>query len=80
MTINLENGKKVVINAPGNDDDTPYILQLKYDGKNYDKNYFEHSDLMKGARLDYKMGKKPNTSRGTSESAAPYSFSNELAN
>ena len=79
MTINLENGKKVVINAPGNDDDTPYILQLKYDGKNYDKNYFEHSDLMKGARLDYKMGKKPNTSRGTSESAAPYSFSNELA-
>lgn len=76
-TLHLENGKDVTLSAPDNARNRMYIKDMKLNGKSYDKNYVNHSDLVKGARLDFKMSPTPNTSRGTRESAFPYSFSNE---
>lgn len=77
MTINLENGKEIVIKAPENSDENRYIESMKVDGKTYNKNWLSHEELMKGATIDYEMSDTPNKSRGTKESAYPYSLSNE---
>lgn len=77
MTVHLENGKKIQINAPGNDASTRYIDNFKLNGKDYTKNYVIHEDLMNGAVIDVKMSDTPNTKRGVNKSDFPYSFSNE---
>lgn len=77
MTIHLENGNKVKINAPGNSPGTRYISDVRLNGETYTKNYFTHGDLMNGATIDFTMSDTPNKSRGINESDFPYSFSNE---
>ena len=75
MTLHLENGRDVSIKANGNTDDNCYVNSLTLNGKPYSKNYIKRSDLMQGAQFVYNMSAKPNYSRGTAESDAPYSFS-----
>ena len=75
VTVSLENGKKLEIVAPANSDTNRYIKTLKYNGKNYTKNYINHFDLIKGGRLLFDMDGKPNKNRGVKDSDFPYSFS-----
>ncbi|HBC38477.1 MAG TPA: hypothetical protein DC016_06285 [Porphyromonadaceae bacterium] len=77
ITVHLENGKKLLINSPGNSKLTRYISDFRLNGKTYTKNYVKHQDLMGGARIDVQMSDKPNKTRGTLKSDFPYSFSNE---
>jgi len=77
ITIHLENGNEIKINAPGNRHETRFIENIKLDGNDYSKNYFNHSYLMNGANIDILMSEEPNKARGTKKSEAPYSFSNE---
>ncbi len=77
VTLNLENGKKVIIEAPENSAGNRYIQEMKVNGKIYTKNWLSHSELMKGATIVCKMGAVPNKERGTKEEDLPYSFSNE---
>ena len=74
-TVNLENGKKIVITAPDNNSENCYIKKLKMNKKEYDKNYFTYEDLIKGVTLQFDMSDKPNTQRGTKAAAFPYSMS-----
>ncbi len=78
MTLHLENGEKIVVNAPNNSDKNRYVEQLTVNGKAHEVNYVNHFDLLKGATMDYVMSDQPNKKRGTSDEAAPYSFSKEL--
>lgn len=77
VTLHLENGKKLAITASDNSTVNKYIQSVKLGGKSYSKNYFTHDDIMKGGKIEFRMGDKPNTSRGTDEADFPYSFSNE---
>lgn len=77
MTISLENGKQLIINAPNNSEDNLYVQSLNFNNGNWDKNWLSHYDFQKGGVLNYVMGAKPNKSRGTNASAYPYSFSTE---
>ncbi|AMP99954.1 Alpha-1,2-mannosidase [Pedobacter cryoconitis] len=77
VTVNLDNGKQIVINAAANSVDNKYINALKYNGKAYGKNWLSHADLVKGATLDFDMTATPNKTRGTAESDFPYSMSTE---
>jgi hypothetical protein len=72
-TINLENGKKVVINAPNNSASNVYVQGLKVNGRAYGKTYLPHSILADGAVLDYTMGATPST-WGTGATNAPPSI------
>lgn len=74
-TITLENGKHIEIIAPQNSDKNRYIRKMSYNGKNYTKNYLNHFDLLKGARLFFEMSDQPMKERGTQDSDFPYSFS-----
>ncbi|CAA9197989.1 hypothetical protein FLA105534_01908 [Flavobacterium bizetiae] len=77
VTIELENGNKVEINAPENNDQNRYVKDLKVNGKTYTKNWLSHSELMKGATLDFDMSNTPNLKRGTAKEDIPYSLTNE---
>ncbi len=74
-TIYLENGKKIEITAKGNSDTHRYIQSMKYNGKKYTKNYVNHFDLLKGAKLNFQMSDQPETTRGIQDADLPYSFS-----
>lgn len=77
MTISLENGKQLIINAPNNSEGNAYVQSLKINNINWDKNWLSHSDLQKGGTLQYIMSSVPNKNRGINASAYPYSFSTE---
>ncbi len=77
ISLSLENGKTIEINAPDNNRQNRYIDGIMYNEENYDKNYFTYSDLMEGAVINIKMNDKPNYTRGTKTTDFPYSFSNE---
>jgi predicted alpha-1,2-mannosidase len=76
ITLHLANGKTLVINADSNSTENCYVSEMSVNGAAYDKNYLEHTDLLKGGRIDYRMSSKPNQQRGTNENSLPYSFSN----
>ncbi|MBB4078844.1 putative alpha-1,2-mannosidase [Lewinella aquimaris] len=77
ITLQLENGKTVVINAPENSDENRYVRQLRLNGEAYNKNWIGHEALMEGATLDFEMTDEPNEERGSTSTSYPYSLSTE---
>lgn len=73
--LHLENGETVTISASNNLPQNRYIQSLAVDGHPYSRNYVTHGTLTAGADLDFTMGSNANTSRGTADEDAPYSFS-----
>jgi putative alpha-1,2-mannosidase len=76
-TLTFENGKKLVIDAPGNSKDNVYVQDIKFNGKKINNNYFRHWELLKGGTIIFRMGPQPEKKRGVSEGAYPYSMSTE---
>ena len=76
VTIQLENGNEVIINAPENNADNKYIQAASVNGKTHTKNWLSHTELMKGAVIDFTMGPEPNQQRGVKQEDFPYSLSN----
>ena len=79
VKLHLENGKTVTIIARNQERQNRYVAALTLNGTDYNKNFVTHDDLLAGATFDYTMAAEPNTQRGTSLDAVPYSFTNELA-
>jgi predicted alpha-1,2-mannosidase len=77
LTLNLENGKKVVINAPNNSDDNIYVNSLTVNCKPYDFNWLGYKTLTQGGTFNFNMSPKPNKKRGVKDADFPYSLSNE---
>ncbi len=76
-TIHLADGKTIEIQAPDNNKENRYIQSATLNGKEYGKNYLKHSELVKGAVLQFDMGDKPNMKRGTKLEDSPFSLSLE---
>lgn len=77
-TLNLENGKKVIISSQNNNDTNRYISSMTINGKPYSKNYITHDQFINGMNINYKMSSTANKQRGIKDEDLPYSFSNEL--
>lgn len=77
ITVQLENGNNIVIEAPNNGKENRFVKSVKLNGKSYDKNYFKYDELMNGAAIIFDMDKEPNKNRGINPEDYPYSFSNE---
>ena len=73
ITINLENGKKIVINAANNSAEKKYIQSMMLNGKPYDKNYLSHPMLLQGATININMQAMPNKNRGIKTDDVPFS-------
>jgi predicted alpha-1,2-mannosidase len=74
-TLNFENGKRMIIDAPGNSRENIYVQSVTLNGNNLDRNYIKHGELQKGGRLVFRMGPQPDKTRGISEKSFPYSMS-----
>lgn len=77
ITLNLENGKKLIINAKGASSGNNYIQKMSFNGKVYDKTYLDHFSVMNGGKLNFKMGNQPNKIWGTAQENRPFSLSNK---
>ncbi|MVN92699.1 GH92 family glycosyl hydrolase [Mucilaginibacter aquatilis] len=75
VTLNLENGKTVVINAPANSASNKYVSTLMYNGKPHSYNWLSHKALLNGAKLDFSMQATPNKTKGTKATDYPFSMS-----
>lgn len=71
MSIRLENGKTFTILAHNANKKNIYIQSAKLNGKEYDKNYFTHQDIIQGGTLEFQMGPNPNTNWGASALSLP---------
>ncbi|GGU80955.1 alpha-1 2-mannosidase [Lentzea flava] len=58
-TVSLENGKKLVINAPKNSAKNIYVQGVKVNGKAWNKTSLPHDLLAAGATIDFDMGPAP---------------------
>lgn len=74
-TLMLPGGKQFVIEAEGNSPKKIYTQEIQLNGKSYPQNWIGHGDIQQGGRMKLLMSENPSKSRGTGESAAPYSFS-----
>ncbi|WP_326575861.1 GH92 family glycosyl hydrolase [Streptomyces sp. NBC_00481] len=72
-TVHLENGRDLVVEAPGNSARNVYVQGLKVNGKTWTSTSLPHSLIAKGGVLTFAMGPKPSR-WGTGESAAPVSI------
>lgn len=77
MTLSLQNGKTVTIEAPENNHENKYIQKAYLNGKSYSKNYISHKELMQGAEIKFDMGSSPNKSRGIKKEDVPFSLSTD---
>lgn len=78
ITVSLESGKQLVINASKNNAENKYVGALKINGVPYTKNWISHKELISnGLSLDFDMVSSPNKERGTKTEDFPYSLSNE---
>ena len=73
--LHLPSGRQVKIEAPENASDCYYVQDIQLNGKTWDNNYFRQTDLQKGANIHFRLSDRPNTKRGTTSDARPYSFS-----
>jgi predicted alpha-1,2-mannosidase len=75
MTLNLENGKQFIIEAPQNSATNKYIQSVTKDNAVYTNNWLSHVDILKGGTLKIAMSNVPGKTWGVSANAVPYSFS-----
>jgi predicted alpha-1,2-mannosidase len=76
----LENGNKVLINAPKNNEGNRYIQSVSMNGKPYSRTWFDHRDLMKGAVIDFEMTDTAQKEHDYQATDFPYSFSGDNSN
>ncbi|MEU5661792.1 GH92 family glycosyl hydrolase [Streptomyces longwoodensis] len=75
-TVHLENGKDLVVKAPGNSTRNVYVQGLKVDGRAWTSTALPHDLLAKGAVLEFTMGPRP-SAWGSGKDAAPVSITRD---
>ena len=75
VTIKLSNGNEINIKAEGNSKENVFVDDIQLNGQAFDDNWFNHSELLNGCKIDFKMSKQPNLKRGTNQDITPFSMS-----
>jgi putative alpha-1,2-mannosidase len=78
-SIQMGNGKQLVIETVGNGADKHYVQSLTWNGKPYPKSWFQHADVANGGTFVFQMGERPNERFGAEKSARPPSFAPVLS-
>jgi putative alpha-1,2-mannosidase len=73
VTVHLDNGNDLVINAPDNSSKNVYVQGVKVNGKTWTSTSLPNSVLEKGGEVTFAMGSKP-SAWGTGKDAAPVSI------
>lgn len=73
MTIHLENGRDIVINAPNVSNKNKYIQSVTLNGQSYSKTTISHNTLAQGGTFTFDMGPQPSL-WGSSSTDLPQSI------
>jgi predicted alpha-1,2-mannosidase len=76
VSINLENGKRFIIQAKNVSAKNRYIQSATLNGKPYSRSWFKHQDIVDGGEFVFEMCFNPNYKWGTSKADRP--FTNKL--
>jgi putative alpha-1,2-mannosidase len=72
--LSVGQGRQLVVEAPGNGPDTPYIAAIEWNGRPWTKSWISHADLSQGGTLRFTMAREPNPAFGTALADRPPSF------
>ncbi len=75
MSVELGDGKELVIKAPKVSAKNRYVHSMTLNGKPYTKAYITYDDIKDGAIIEFDMRSKPNKRRQFTGNDAPYSLS-----
>ena len=64
MTVHLENGKKLVIEAVNNNKENVYIGKSSLNGQPFTRNYLHYDEIMNGGTISFQMQNTPAQDRG----------------
>lgn len=78
VIINVGEGKEFIIEAENVSKQNKYIQSAELNGQPHNKTWIEHSDIVKGGKLKFIMGPRPNKSWGSSIDSRAPSMSNPL--
>lgn len=73
-TVDLSNGKLLEIDVRRSDPTHAYIQRFAINGKKQSRAWFNHTDIVQGAKLTFEMGPEPNRSFGSDAAALPPSL------
>lgn len=72
--LSVGQGRELVVEAPGNGPDTPYVAGIDWNGRPWTKSWISHADLSRGGTLRFAMAREPNPAFGTALADRPPSF------
>lgn len=75
--LTLENGKTFTVRTENYSSKNIYIKSIMLNGKKWNKNYVNHSDIVNGGELIFEMNSRPNKKRSLSNNSIPYSTTKE---
>jgi putative alpha-1,2-mannosidase len=79
VSVQLGNGKQLEIVAHRHAPTDQYIQSVTFNGRSYTKSWFNHRDIVNGARIVFEMGNKPNLGFGSQPANVPPSLTLESA-
>ena len=72
--LRLGRGRRLVVDAPGNGADTPYVAAVEWNGRPWTRSWIPHAELAKGGALRFAMSRTPNRGFGRALADRPPSF------
>jgi putative alpha-1,2-mannosidase len=79
VQLQLGHGKQLEIVANRKSQADQYIQSVRFNGTPYTKSWFNHRDIVNGARIDFEMGSEPNPEFGAQPENVPPSLTLESA-
>ena len=76
-TLKLQNGNKMVLEAPNNSAENFYIDNVQVNRKEHPKNYFDYTTIQNGGHIQFNLSEEPNLDWASKSSDVPYSYSKE---
>ncbi len=69
--MRVGDGRTLVVEARGNAADRPYVQSVTWNGRPWTKSWIAHADIVRGGRLVFEMGDKPNRDFGRAPADRP---------
>jgi predicted alpha-1,2-mannosidase len=72
--VKLGGNRELVVEAPGNRPDTPYVAGVTWNGRPWTRSWIPHRELAKGGALRFTMSATPNRAFGQAPADRPPSY------
>jgi predicted alpha-1,2-mannosidase len=77
--VNVGNGRRLIVEAPGNGPGRPYVQSVLWNGRPSSRSWIAHREIVRGGTLTFNMGGQPNRNFGRARADRPPSFGHGAA-